>query len=90
LHFDGEVDRVYVNVPRTLTLWEPERSMEIGFDTFPDAVVWNPGPVKAAALADMEPDGERHMVCVEAAAVQQPVTVAAGERWSGAQRFRVG
>jgi len=90
LHFDGEVDRVYVDVPRTLTLWEPTRSLEIGFDAFPDAVVWNPGPAKAAALADMEPGGERHMVCVEAAAVQRPVTVAAGERWSGTQRFRAG
>ena len=90
LHFDGEVDRVYVDVPRTLTLWEPTRSLEIGFDAFPDAVVWNPGPTKAAALADMEPGGERHMVCVEAAAVQRAVTVAAGERWSGTQRFRAG
>ena len=90
LHFDGEVDRVYVDVPRTLTLWEPERSLEIGFETFPDAVIWNPGPEKAAALADMEPHGERHMVCVEAAAVQRPVTVPAGERWSGSQRFRAG
>lgn len=88
--FDGEVDRVYVDVPRTLTLWEPERSLEIGFDTFPDAVVWNPGATKAAALADMEPNGERHMVCVEAAAVQRPVSVPAGERWSGTQRFRAG
>ena len=88
--FDVEVDRVYVDVPRTLTLWEPARSMEIGFETFPDAVVWNPGPTKAAALADMEPHGERRMVCVEAAAVQRPVTIAAGERWSGTQRFRAG
>lgn len=90
LRFDGEVERVYVDVPRTLTLWEVERSLEIGFEGFPDAVVWNPGPTKAAALSDMEAGGERHMVCVEAAAVQQPVRVAAGERWSGTQRFRVG
>jgi len=88
LRVDGEVDRVYVSVPRTLTLWEPERSLEIGFDGFPDAVIWNPGADKAAALADMEAGGERRMLCVEAAAVQQPVTVAAGARWSGTQRFR--
>ena len=90
LRFDGEVDRVYVDVPRSLTLWEPERSTEIGFEAFPDAVVWNPGPVKAGVLADMEPNGERHMACVEAAVVQRPVTLAAGERWSGTQRFRAG
>lgn len=90
LRFEGEVDRVYVDVPRTLTLWEPERSLEIGFDTFPDAVIWNPGPTKAAALADMEPGGERHMLCVEAAAVQRPVVVAPRARWSGTQRFLAG
>jgi len=88
LRVDGEVDRVYVSVPRTLTLWEPERSLEIGFEGFPDAVIWNPGADKAAALADMEAGGERRMLCVEAAAVQQPVTVAAAARWSGTQRFR--
>lgn len=90
LRLDGEVDRVYVDVPRTLTLWEPERSLEIGFETFPDAVVWNPGATKAAKLGDMEEGGERHMVCVEAAVVQRPVIVAAGERWSGTQRFLAG
>lgn len=90
LRLDGEVDRVYVGVPRTLTLWETERSLEIGFDAFPDAVIWNPGATKAAALADMEPGGERRMVCVEAAAVQRPIVVAPGERWSGTQRFRAG
>ncbi len=88
LHLDGEVDRVYVDVPRTLTLWEPERSLEIGFDTFLDAVIWNPGAEKAAALTDMERGGDRHMVCVEAAAVQHPIIVAAGEQWSGTQHFR--
>jgi hypothetical protein len=30
------------------------------------------------------------MACVEAAVVQRPVSLAAGERWSGAQRFRAG
>ena len=35
LRFDGEVDRVYVDVPRTVTLWEPERSLEIGFEPSP-------------------------------------------------------
>ena len=88
LRVDGEVDRVYVGVPRTLTLWEPARSLEVAFEGFPDAVIWNPGETKASALADMEPGGDRRMVCVEAAAVQQPVTLEAGARWSGTQRFR--
>jgi len=48
-------------------------------------VIWNPGPARAAALADMERDGERTMVCVEAAAVQQPITLQPHERWHGSQ-----
>ena len=84
---EGELDRVYADVPRTLTLYEPARSLEIGFDGFRDAVLWNPGPTKAATLGDLEPGGEREMLCVEAAVVQIPVTVTAGERWTGAQRF---
>jgi glucose-6-phosphate 1-epimerase len=43
--------------------------------------------MKAAALADLPPGGEREMLCVEAGAVQLPVVVAPGERWEGAQRF---
>jgi glucose-6-phosphate 1-epimerase len=84
---DGEIDRVYVDVPRTLTLYEPSRSVEIRLEGFRDAVLWNPGPMKAAALADLPPGGEREMLCVEAGAVQLPVVVAPGERWEGAQRF---
>ena len=87
LRVRGELDRVYVDVPRALTLREPTRSLEITLDGFRDAVVWNPGPAKAAALADMEPGGEREMLCVEAAAVQVPITLAPGARWDGTETF---
>lgn len=83
----GEVDRVYVNVGRPLVLRDGERTLGISATGFPDVVVWNPGAAKAAALADMEPGGERHMLCVEAAAVQRPVELAPGDRWTGAQRL---
>jgi glucose-6-phosphate 1-epimerase len=33
----------------------------------------------------MPPDGWRHMLCVEAAAVRTPVIVPAGEEWYGRQ-----
>ena len=83
----GEVDRVYVDAPRRLALREPGRLLELEMVDFPDVVVWNPGPTRAASLSDMEPGGEQRMLCVEAAAVQQPVVLEAGSRWSGAQRF---
>lgn len=85
----GEVDRVYVGVAAPLELREPDRSLHITAVGFPDVVVWNPGPAKAAALADLTPGGERHFLCVEAGAVQAPVHLAPTARWSGTQRLAV-
>ena len=83
----GEIDRVYVAAPPKLTLREPSPARGLGIESsgFEDVVVWNPGAERAAALADMEPGGERSMLCVEAAVVQQPVILDAGRRWSGSQ-----
>jgi glucose-6-phosphate 1-epimerase len=79
------VDRVYVGAPSRLELRERDRSMVLETEGFPDAVVWNPGRERAASLRDLEPGGERHFVCIEAAAVQTPVTLGAGRQWSGTQ-----
>jgi glucose-6-phosphate 1-epimerase len=85
LRVDGFVDRVYVGAPSHLELHEPERRMLIDAEGFPDAVVWNPGRERAAALADLDPGGERHFVCIEAAVVQEPVTIGPRRRWTGTQ-----
>lgn len=93
LHVDGEravrvigpIDRVYVNAPRSVTLREPERRLQVDMMDFTDTVLWNPGPAAARGLSDMEPDGERAMMCIEAAVVQRPITMASGGRWTGAQ-----
>jgi glucose-6-phosphate 1-epimerase len=85
LRVAGELDRVYVDAPNAVLVREPHRTLRVEMRGFRDAVVWNPGPARAAALADMEPDGERAMLCVEAAVAQRPVTLAAGDRWDGAQ-----
>jgi glucose-6-phosphate 1-epimerase len=79
------LDRVYVGAPPRLELREPHRSLIIEADGFPDAVVWNPGAERAAAIDDLDPGGERQFVCIEAAAVQTPVTLGAGRRWCGTQ-----
>ena len=39
----------------------------------------------ALALADLDPGGERHFVCIEAAVVQEPVTLGPRRRWTGTQ-----
>ncbi len=79
------LDRVYVDAPNRLELREPDRAMTIQSDGFRDAVIWNPGHERAAALHDLTPGDESRVVCIEAATVQTPVPLAAGGRWTGTQ-----
>lgn len=81
----GEVDRLYLDVPGPVEVREPGRATRVVAAGFPDVVLWNPGPERAAALADLEPGGADRFVCVEAAVVGRPVRLAPGERWAGAQ-----
>ena len=81
----GEIDRVYVDAPRQLVVREAARTTVLETAGFRDVIVWNPGPERGAALADMEPGGDRRMLCVEAGAVQEPIVVAPGARWEGRQ-----
>jgi len=85
LRVAGEVDRVYLDAPGEIVLRDDAGTVAIAADGFPDTVVWNPGPERGTALADLEPDGWLRMLCVEAAVVGRPVRLAPGERWEGAQ-----
>lgn len=88
LRFAGEFDRVYRAPARALLLQDGQGRLAI--EQSPDlaeTVVWNPGPQKAAALADLPPADHARMLCVEAAQVTHPITVAAGGRWQGWQRL---
>ncbi len=86
---DSEVDRVYYDVRRPQLLRASNLSLGIQSQGFPDVVVWNPWVDACARLTDMPADGWRHMLCVEAAAVRNPVTVAAGDEWCGRQTLLV-
>ena len=85
LRIADEIDRVYIAAPRRLVLRDAGQQLEIEAAGFPDVIVWNPGTARAAELKDMEPGGERRMLCVEAGAVQVPVTLDAGARWAASQ-----
>jgi glucose-6-phosphate 1-epimerase len=85
---NGELDRVYFDAARTLTMHSggaATERVEVSQTGFKDVVVWNPGPVNSATLKDMPDDGWRHMLCVEAALVNEPVRLAAGDDWWGRQ-----
>jgi glucose-6-phosphate 1-epimerase len=85
VRIDGEVDRIYLDVPDPLTVRDGDRTLRVDASGFGDVVVWNPGAERARELSDLEPDGWRRFVCVEAAAVARPVTLAPAERWTGSQ-----
>ena len=83
-HFGAAIDRIHHVPPPTdddtfnelqMTLTTHGRTLTLRqSDTLPDVVVWNPGP--DAGIADLPGDEWRQFVCVEAAAVELPVTVA--------------
>lgn len=87
LAIDGVIDRIYGDVVAPLVLRDGDDTLAIEHDGFSDAVIWNPGESWAARLSDLGPGDWRRFVCVEAAQVQQPVMLAAGESWSGSQRL---
>ncbi|HEY4316665.1 MAG TPA: D-hexose-6-phosphate mutarotase [Herbaspirillum sp.] len=86
LSVSQETDRVYLSPPKQLTLHELDAApLLIEQHGFEDSVIWNPGPVNAAALGDFPDDGWLHMLCVEAACVNIPVRLAPGQSWTGSQ-----
>lgn len=85
LRVSGKLDRIYFDVPGALEVRDRLRRTRVAMSGFPDAVIWNPGPDGGAALPDLEPGGWRRMICVESAVIGRPVTLAAGERWTGLQ-----
>ena len=98
VRFDGEVDRAYLGTTAPCTLTDPRLGRRILIDKegSRSTVVWNPGPHKAAQLADLgaadDPQGRggwRQLVCVESAnALDDQVSVAPGATHRLAVRYR--
>lgn len=88
LHIAGEVDRIYLDALQPITLIDADRSTELRMSGFKDAVIWNPGAERGAALKDLEANGYRSMLCVEAAAIGQPITLEPGAEWTGTQELQ--
>ncbi|HZX79266.1 D-hexose-6-phosphate mutarotase [Lysobacter sp.] len=90
VRFEGELDRIYPQSPRVLSLHDGERVLQIESDGFRDAIVWNPGATLAASIGDLGAGEHLRFVCVESGTVIEPVQLAPGERWLGVQRLRAG
>jgi glucose-6-phosphate 1-epimerase len=84
------IDRIYFAAPPATGLEDTGRTLRIEQRGFTDTVVWNPGREGAARMADMPPEGFRRMLCVEAAAIEPPVSLNPGAAWNAGQSFAVG
>jgi glucose-6-phosphate 1-epimerase len=89
LRFAGETDRVYHGPAADVIVREPDRALTIRQTGFVDTVVWNPGAQLGATLSDLEPDGYRRYVCVEAALADTSVTLEPRATWRGSQILMV-
>lgn len=93
LAIDRPLDRVYHAAPDPVLVTEPQRTLAVRAEGFPDTVIWNPGPARGPAPpgppSDLEPDAFRRMLCVEAAAARAPIVVAPQATWRGTQTLRV-
>ena len=79
----GAVDRVYLGATSPVTVGNGPECLQIEQTGFEDVVVWNPGA--GSTLPDLPPGDHAGMLCVEAAQIGNPVTLAPGAAWEGAQ-----
>lgn len=85
LRLTGALDRVYFGVEKPLILQDKAQNKTISMQGFNDVVVWNPGAEGVVDLSDLADHEFEKMICIEAAVVDQPLPLAAGETWVGRQ-----
>ncbi len=88
--FPGEVDRIYFGTQAPVYLIQPDRRLTVQAEGFTDSVIWNPGPGKGAALADLHPQGYLEFACIESASIRPAVQLAPGGTWQGTQTLTAG
>tara|TARA_R110002111_G_scaffold237881_1_gene299153 strand:- start:31 stop:939 length:909 start_codon:yes stop_codon:yes gene_type:complete len=88
----GEVDRVYLAPPSTVTLTDAGFKREIIITSTGNKtlVVWNPGVEIIQRLSDLSAEAYKDFVCIETAnAMIDKVTLAAGQRHSLSANYQV-
>ncbi len=86
--FGSEVDRAYfAGGSRALRIKDGDHALVATSGTFPDVVVWNPGPDHG--IADLAPEAWRPFLCVEAARLRSDEPLPPGGIWRGTQQLRV-
>lgn len=85
LAIDRETTRQYLATENPLLLRNDRRSIGINSENMPDTVVWNPWEETCASIADLPANGFRRFLCVEAAVIETPVSLAPDDCWWGRQ-----
>lgn len=87
--FDGEVDRVYLSTPGKIAIidHEKKKTLVLRKEGLPDAALWNPWDKKAKALPDFGDEDYQVMLCLDSAAVENPITLKPSEEWMGRQEL---
>lgn len=80
-----KLDAIYPDVAGRASLATGADVLSIEQEGFTDAVVWNPGAVDAAGLADMENGEYQRFVCIEPALLD-PFMLEPGATWTGSYR----
>ncbi|MCY1288556.1 putative glucose-6-phosphate 1-epimerase [compost metagenome] len=83
--FEGETDRIYLDLPERLTILDPawQRRIHLHSSGSRSAVVWNPWIDKSLRLSQFASDAWQRMLCIETANVlDDALQLAPGERKS--------
>jgi len=75
LIFEGETDRIYLDLPSSLSLRDPGLKRRINLTTSGSrsAVLWNPWIAKAQRLSQFADDAWQRMLCIETANVMADI-----------------
>ncbi|KAL7603634.1 putative glucose-6-phosphate 1-epimerase [Lactuca sativa] len=89
--FDGEIDRVYLSTPTKIAIidHEKKRTIVLRKEGMVDAVLWNPWDKKAKAIPDLGDEDYKTMLCLDAAAVENPINLKPFEEWKGRQELSI-
>jgi glucose-6-phosphate 1-epimerase len=86
LAITDKLDQVFEHIAGPITFDNGADVLLLQQSGFTDAVVWNPGPADAAALADLDDEEYRNFVCIEPALLGQQM-LDAGGTWRGEYRI---
>jgi glucose-6-phosphate 1-epimerase len=90
--FEGEVNRIYEDVPPMLTIVDPSLGRRIRIDSEHShtAVVWNPWTETARAMDDLDDEDYRRFICVETVnTASEVIEIPPGGTYRLAARYRI-